>query len=64
MYSLDCDYYNKSFNSIEDLVNDVILSGMYPNYEITKDGKGTGEFVWDFIENNIYYQILNYFYNE
>jgi len=43
MYSLKCSYYDKSFRSIEELIDDVILSGMDPNYEITKNGKGTGE---------------------
>jgi len=35
MYSLDCSYYSKTFDSVNDLVNDVIQSGMDPNYEIT-----------------------------
>ena len=43
MYSLDCSYYSKTFDSVNDLVNDVIQSGMDPNYEITKNGKGIGE---------------------
>ena len=43
MYSLKCSYYDKSFRTIEELIDDVISSGMDPNYEITKDGKGTGE---------------------
>jgi hypothetical protein len=33
-----------------ELVNDVMASGMDPNYEITKNGKGIGEQVIDFIE--------------
>jgi len=49
MYSLDCSYYDKTFDSINELINDVMVSGMDPNYEITKDGKGTGEEVFDFI---------------
>jgi hypothetical protein len=47
MYSLDCSYYDKEFNTIDELVEDVILSGMDPNYEITQDGEGIGEFVID-----------------
>jgi hypothetical protein len=33
-----------------DLINDVMISGMDPNYEITKNGKGIGEEVIDYIE--------------
>ena len=43
MYSLDCVYYTKTFLTLDQLIEDVINSGMDPNYEITKDGKGTGE---------------------
>lgn len=43
MYSLDCVYYTKTFSTLAQLIADVITSGMDPNYEITKDGKGTGE---------------------
>lgn len=43
MYSLDCSYYDKEFDSINELVNDIMASGMDPNYEITKNGKGIGE---------------------
>ena len=43
MYSLDCSYYSKTFDSVDDLVNDVIQSGMDPNYEITRNGIPTGE---------------------
>jgi hypothetical protein len=49
MYSLKCSYYEKEFDSIMDLVNDVMISGMDPNYEITKNGKGIGEEVIDYI---------------
>ena len=49
MYSLDCSYYDKSFSSVDDLVEDVILGGMDPNYEITFNGKPTGEMVIEFI---------------
>lgn len=49
MYSLDCSYYSKEFNSLQALLDDVLLSGMDPNYEITFNGKGTGEQAWDLI---------------
>ena len=49
MYSLDCDYYEKEFNTINELVEDVIKSGMDPNYEITRGGKKTGEHVIELI---------------
>jgi hypothetical protein len=49
MYSLDCSYYSKTFDSIDDLVNDVITSGMDPNYEITRNGIPTGEEVIELI---------------
>lgn len=50
MYSLDCDYYKAEFNTIDELVLHVMLSGMDPNYEITKDGKPTGEMAIDLIQ--------------
>ena len=49
MYSLDCKYYSKEFKSIEELVSDVISSGMDPNYYITKNGINIGEMVIDYI---------------
>jgi hypothetical protein len=36
-------YYTKTFSTLDQLIEDVINSGMDPNYEITKEGKGTGE---------------------
>lgn len=50
MYSLKCSYYKKEFSSIDELISDVILSGMDPNYEITFNGRGTGEFAIDLIQ--------------
>ena len=50
MYSLNCNYYKKKFNTIDELIDDVVSSGMDPNYEITRDGKGTGEYVIDLIQ--------------
>ena len=49
MYSLNCNYYTKSFDDLDDLLEDVTISGMDPNYEITRDGKPTGETAWDLI---------------
>jgi len=50
MYSLKCNYYTREFSSINELIQDVMVSGMDPNYEITRDGKGTGETLWSLIE--------------
>jgi hypothetical protein len=50
IYGLKCSYYTKKFNSINELVNDVMITGMDPNYEITKNGKGIGETAFDFIQ--------------
>lgn len=50
MYSLNCDYYTAEFKNIGDLISHVMLSGMDPNYEITKNGKGTGEMLVDLIQ--------------
>lgn len=50
MYSLNCDYYEAKFKTIDELVLHVMMSGMDPNYEITKDGKGIGEMAIDLIQ--------------
>lgn len=50
MYSLDCNYYTKGFDTVEELISDVISSGMDPSYEILFDGKSTGEYVIDLIQ--------------
>jgi hypothetical protein len=49
MYSLKCSYYKKEFNTIDELIDDVMYSGMDPNYEITRNGKLTGEMAIDLI---------------
>lgn len=49
MYSLDCSYYKAQFKTISELIFHVTMSGMDPNYEITKDGKPTGEMLIDLI---------------
>ena len=43
MYSLDCSYFDKEFSSIDALLDYCVETGMDPNYEITFNGKGTGE---------------------
>jgi phosphoribosyl 1,2-cyclic phosphodiesterase len=50
MYSLDCNYYTKEFRTIDELINDVMVSGMDPNYSITFNGKPTGELAIDLIQ--------------
>jgi hypothetical protein len=49
MYSLACDYYTAEFPTIGDLIAHIMISGMDPNYEITRNGKGTGEMAADLI---------------
>jgi hypothetical protein len=49
MYSLKCSYYTKSFKTISELIEDILLSGMDPNYMITRDGKSIGEQAIDHI---------------
>jgi hypothetical protein len=43
MYSLDCSYYTRKFSTLDELLADIALSGMDPNYEITFNGQPTGE---------------------
>lgn len=50
MYSLDCSYFKEEFNSLQELIDRVMYSGMDPSYEITKNGEGTGEFAIDLIQ--------------
>ena len=49
MYSLNCDYYQKEFNYLHELIDDVLMSGMDPNYEITKNGVGIKEMLNEII---------------
>ena len=49
MYSLNCKYYEKKFNTIDELLDDITINGMDPNYEITKNGIVTGEKASDLI---------------
>jgi hypothetical protein len=48
-FSLSCSYYTRTFPTIEALLDDIINSGMDPNYEITLNGKPTGEIAADLI---------------
>jgi hypothetical protein len=50
MFSLKCSYYTRQFPSIDELINDVITSGMDPNYEITLNGEGMGEEIINYIQ--------------
>jgi hypothetical protein len=49
MYSLDCDYYQAEFPTIAELIDHIMISGMDPNYEITRNGRSTGEMAVDLI---------------
>jgi len=50
MYSLKCSYYEKSFETLQELIDDIVTSGMDPNYNITRKGKDTGEKAINFIQ--------------
>lgn len=43
MYSLKCSFYNRQFSTLEELIEDIVSSGMDPDYFVTKNGKSTGE---------------------
>jgi hypothetical protein len=49
MYSLNCSYFTAQFKTVEDLIAHILLVGMDPNYEITRNGKSTGELAADYI---------------
>lgn len=49
MYSLKCNYYDKQFKTIDELINDVMISGMDPNHEVTYNGEVTGEVLADLL---------------
>lgn len=49
MYTLDCNYYQREFRTVAELLTDVLESGMDPNYEILRNGQPTGETAWDLI---------------
>ena len=49
MYSLDSKYFTEEFDSLDELVDYCMGIGMDPSVEVTKDGKGIGEVLWDFM---------------
>lgn len=48
-YGLDCSYYTKSFDSLTELIDDVILSGMDPSYYIREGNQVTNTMVSELI---------------
>ena len=54
MYTLDCNYYQKEFRTVDELLTDVLESGTDPNSEILRNGQPTGETAWDLIEPGAY----------
>jgi hypothetical protein len=50
MYSLNCSYFVEEFNTLDELLYYLEQVGMDPNYEITRNGKGTGEYVINLIQ--------------
>ena len=50
MYTLDCNYYTREFSTVDELIQDIISSGMDPNYEIMFNGQPTGEQAIDLIQ--------------
>ena len=42
MFGLNCNYYTKQFNTENELIEDVLNSGMDPNYEVTLNGYPQG----------------------
>ena len=50
MYSLDVSYFEEEFDTIGELINYVVHSGMDPNYEITRNGRPTGEHAIELIQ--------------
>ena len=51
MYSLNCKYYKREFLTLDELLEDIISSGMDPNWKITFNGKPTGDIAWDLIDD-------------
>ena len=50
MYTLDCIYYTREFSTVDELIQDIISSGMDPNYEILFNGEPTGDQAIDLIQ--------------
>ena len=49
MYSLKCSYYKKKFPTLNELLDDIVLNGMDPDYYVIKDGKSIGTKAIDLI---------------
>jgi len=49
MYSLDCSYYTAEFETLDELIEAVMINGMDPNYEVTFNGEGIGEKAIDYL---------------
>lgn len=49
MFTLDCQYYKKTFQYLYQLLEDIIKTGMDPNYEVIYNGKATGTKAIDLI---------------
>jgi hypothetical protein len=49
-YSLKCSYYKNEFDTVQELVDHIVESGMDPNHEILKNGHPTGERAVDLIQ--------------
>ena len=50
MYTLDCNYYTREFSTVDELIQDIMISGMDPNYEIMFNGQPIGEQAIDLIQ--------------
>jgi hypothetical protein len=50
MYTLDCNYYTREFSTVDELIQDIMISGMDPNYEIMYNGQPTGDQAIDLIQ--------------
>ena len=50
MYTLDCNYYTREFSTVDELIQDIMISGMDPNYEILFNGEPTGDQAIDLIQ--------------
>jgi hypothetical protein len=48
-YTINCSYYKKSFDTIIELIEDIIESGMDTDYEIIENGEKTGEVIHNLI---------------
>ena len=50
MFTIDCNYYTKTFSALYELLNDIINSGQDPNYQIIYNGEKTGVTAWELIQ--------------